>query len=59
VSYTRRGGPDPVTGKRPTLIVDRYVFGRAGRVATVDLETAKGVDNVDAYKMISRSFTWR
>lgn len=59
VSYTRRGGPDPVTGKRPTLIVDRYVFGHAGRVATVDLETAKGVDNVDAYKMMIGSFTWR
>jgi hypothetical protein len=59
VSYTRQGGADPVTGKRPLLIVDRYVFGRAGRVATVDLATVKGVDNVDAYRMISRSFTWR
>lgn len=59
VSYTRRGASDPVTGKRPTLIVDRYVLGRGGRVATIDLGTVKGVDNVDAYKMISGSFTWR
>lgn len=57
--YTRQGPADPVTGKRPLLLVDRYVYGRAGRVATVDLATPKGVDNVDAYRMISNSFRWR
>lgn len=59
VRYSRRGKADPVTGKRPLLLVDRYVYGRAGRVATVDLATPKGVDNVDAYRMISNSFRWR
>lgn len=59
VRYTRRGKADPVTGKRPLLLVDRYVYGRAGRVATVDLATPKGVDNVDAYRAISNSFKWR
>ncbi len=59
VRYTRQGKADPVTGKRPLLLVDRYVYGRAGRVATVDLATPKGVDNVDAYRMISNSFRWR
>jgi hypothetical protein len=28
-------------------------------VATVDLATPRGVDNIDAYRMISRSFAWR
>jgi hypothetical protein len=59
VSYTTQGTQDPVTGKSVTLIVDRYVLARGGRRATIDLGTAKGVDNVDAYKLIARSFRWR
>jgi prepilin-type processing-associated H-X9-DG protein len=59
VSYSVIGAPDAVTGKRPLLLVDRYVYAHGGRVATVDLATPKGVDNVDAYRMISRSFAWR
>ncbi|MEA2313080.1 MAG: hypothetical protein QOE28_3048 [Solirubrobacteraceae bacterium] len=59
VSYQMQGPADPVTGKRPLLLVDRYVYARAGRVATMDLATPKGVDNVDAYRLISRSFQWR
>ena len=58
VTYTTRSAPDPVTGKRVTLIVDRYVVGRGGRVATVDLGTPRGVDNVDAYRMMIQSFRW-
>jgi hypothetical protein len=59
VTYTTQGRPDPVTGKRVTLVVDRYVYARGGRRATVDLGTARGVDNVDAYRLIARSFRWR
>ena len=32
--------------------------GPGGRVATVDLGTPAGVDNVDAYRMIIQSFKW-
>lgn len=59
VTYTRLSAPDPVTGKRLPLTIDRYVFAHGGRVATLDLGTPVGVDNVDAYRMISRSFRWR
>jgi hypothetical protein len=59
VSYRTASAPNPVTGKRVQLVVDRYVYVKGGRRATVDLGTAKGVDNVDAYRMMSRSFTWR
>jgi hypothetical protein len=59
VSYTTLGAANPVTGKRLQLMVDRYVIARGGKVATVDLATPKGVDNVDAYRMISRSFRWQ
>jgi hypothetical protein len=58
-TYTRVGPPDPVTGKRPLLVIDRYVYSRSGRFATLDLATPRGVDNVDAYRMIADSFQWR
>jgi hypothetical protein len=59
VSYSIQGAADAVTGKRPLLLIDRYVYSKGGRVATLDLASPKGVDNVDAYRMISRSFTWQ
>ena len=58
VTYTTQGQKSPVTGQRPKITVDRYVYSQGGRVATVDLATPVGVDNVDAYRMISESFRW-
>jgi hypothetical protein len=57
--YTTKSAPNPVTGKRVTLTVDRYEFAHTGRLAVVDLGTPVGVDNVDAYRMMIQSFTWR
>jgi hypothetical protein len=57
--YTTQSPPNPVTGRRVRLIVDRYQLAHAGRVATVDLGTPVGVDNVDAYRMMIESFRWR
>lgn len=59
VVYTTRSAPNPVTAKRVTLVVDRYELARAGRRATVDLGTPRGVDNVDGYRMMIESFRWR
>ena len=53
-----QGPVDPVTGKKPTLMVDRYLLGSKGRVATVDESSPVGVDNVDAYRLIIESFQW-
>jgi hypothetical protein len=58
-TYTTRSAPNPVTGKRVTLIVDRYEFAKGGRLAVVDLGTPKGVDNVDAYRLMIESFHWQ
>lgn len=58
-TYTTRSAPNPVTGKRVTLTVDRYVLAHGGRVAIVDLGTPAGVDNVDAYKRMIESFKWQ
>jgi photosystem II reaction center protein PsbP len=59
VVYTTRSAPNPVTGKRVTLVVDRYELAKNGRRATVELGTPQGVDNVDGYRMMIESFTWR
>jgi hypothetical protein len=58
VTYMTQGQKSPVTGQRPKISVDRYVYFKGGKVATVDLATPVGVDNVDAYRMISESFRW-
>jgi PsbP len=58
VLYHVQGAPDPVTGKKPTLMVDRYELANKGRVATVNESTPVGVDNVDAYRKIIQSFQW-
>lgn len=58
-SFTRQSAPDPVTGKRVPLLVDVYEYERGGKVAVLELSTPEGVDNVDAYRMISESFRWR
>jgi hypothetical protein len=59
IVYTTASAPNPVTGKRVTLMVDRYYLPRAGKEAIVDLGTPVGVDNVDAYRMMIQSFRWR
>jgi hypothetical protein len=57
--YTTLTAPNPVTGRRVKLVVDRYELAHGGRVAVVDLGTPVGVDNVDAYRMMIESFRWR
>jgi hypothetical protein len=57
--YTTTGKPNPVTGLRAQLTVDRYELAHGGKRATVDLGTPKGVDNVDAYRLMIESFKWR
>jgi hypothetical protein len=57
--YTTRSAASAVTGKRVTLVVDRYYLAHAGKVAIVDLGTPEGVDNVDAYRLMIESFRWR
>ncbi len=59
VVYTTVSAPNAVTGKRVTLVVDRYYLWHAGKEAIVDLGTPEGVDNVDAYRLMIESFRWR
>ncbi len=57
--YQLASAPNPVTGKQVILTVDRYVFAHSGKVAVIDLGTPKGVDNVDGYRLMIESFTWK
>jgi len=59
VTYTTVSAPNAVTGKRVTLIVDRYYLWHGGKRAIVDLGTPIGVDNVDTYRLMIHSITWR
>ena len=59
VVYTTVSAPNQVTGKRVTLIVDRYYLPNGNQEAIVDLGTPQGVDNVDAYRLMIESFKWR
>ncbi len=47
----------PASACRSTI--DRYEYAHGGKVAVLDLATPVGVDNVDAYRMISESFRWQ
>jgi hypothetical protein len=58
IVYATRSAPNPVTDKRVTLLVDRYYIPGTGRYAIVDLGTPRGVDNVDAYRLMIESFRW-
>jgi hypothetical protein len=59
VVYSTESSPNPVTGKRVKLVVNRYYLSHGGKVAIVDLATPVGVDNVDAYRLMIESFRWR
>jgi len=58
VTYTTLSAPNSVTGKSTILMVDRYYLSHNGRLAVIDMGTPQGVDNVDAYRLMSESFTW-
>jgi hypothetical protein len=59
VEYQVDGNVDPVTGKRPRVVVDRYEMFGSGQVAVLELAAQVGVDNADAYLAIAKSFKWR
>jgi ABC-type phosphate transport system substrate-binding protein len=59
VVYSTESAPNSVTGKRVTLVVDRYYVPGVGKHAVVDLGTPQGVDNVDAYRLMIESFRWK
>ncbi|WP_445152188.1 hypothetical protein [Baekduia sp. Peel2402] len=58
LTYMMRSVPDPVTGKRVTDAVERYVFTKGGRTAVLTLSGPKGADNVDPWRIVTDSLRW-
>jgi hypothetical protein len=48
-----------VTGKKALLAVERYEFFHNGTTVTLTLSGAKGADNVDPWKIVSDSLSWK
>ncbi|MEO6125380.1 MAG: hypothetical protein ABIR32_16895 [Ilumatobacteraceae bacterium] len=57
-TYEIGSPPNPVTGKKALLAVERYVFNHHGTTVVLTLSGAKGADNVDPWKVVSDSLTW-
>lgn len=58
LTYLMRSAADPVTGKRITDAVERYVFTKGGRTAVLTLSGPKGADNVDPWRIVTDSLRW-
>ena len=58
IQYHAPSPPDPVTGKEVPSTIDRYYVPGTTGLAIVTLSTPDGVDNVDAFREMIKSFTW-
>jgi len=58
-TYRADAPPEPVTGKVVHDDVERYVFWKDGTAVVLTLSCPKGADNVDPWRIVTDSFTWR
>lgn len=58
ITYLAPARPDPVTGRAGTDAVERYTFFHAGRRAVLTLSGPQGADNVDPWRIVTRSLRW-
>ncbi|HEY2892053.1 MAG TPA: hypothetical protein VGJ31_15565 [Dongiaceae bacterium] len=59
ISCKSNSAPNQVTGKQIRLENDRYLFFKAGKMATLDMSAPAGADNVDQWKLMAESFRWQ
>lgn len=59
ITYEANSRPNPVTGKRYRLVVERFELYRGGTEAVLELSSPVGADNVDPWRIVSGSFRWR
>jgi hypothetical protein len=58
-SFLAQSSPDPVTGKTRTNAVEEWHFFHKGRELVLTLQGPKGADNVDPWKIVTDSVTWK
>jgi hypothetical protein len=59
ITYTATSAANPVTGKTIRLAVQRYEFWKNGTEAIVTVSGPVAADNVDPWKLVTDSFTWK
>ncbi|MGW1987322.1 hypothetical protein ACWCPJ_33480 [Streptomyces collinus] len=59
LTYQADSAKDPVTGKVVRDAFERYAYYRSGHEVDVTLSGPVNADNVDPWRIISDSFTWR
>ncbi len=58
LTYSSTSAPNPVTGKTIKLENEQYLFWKRGKLARLTLSAPLGADNVDQWRLMSRSFRW-
>jgi hypothetical protein len=58
-TYSQDSAADPVTGRVVRDDVELFVFWRGGTQALLTLSGPHGADNVDPWKKISTSLSWK
>jgi len=58
ITFRENSAPNDVTGRQYRLDVLRYELYRSGREVDVSLSSPVGADNVDPWRIVSRSFRW-
>jgi hypothetical protein len=59
ITATVNSDPDPVTAKQVRLEEEFFLFYQNGKQAMLKLWAPQGADNVDQWKSISESFSWK
>ncbi|MGW3123190.1 hypothetical protein ACWDBW_39785 [Streptomyces sp. NPDC001107] len=59
LTYQGDSAKDPVTGKVVRDAFERYAFYRSGHEVDLTLSGPVNADNVDPWRIVSDSFTWR
>jgi hypothetical protein len=59
ITYQAASPPNAVTGKSVRLDVERYEFWSRGTEAIVTLSGSVGSDNVDPWRIVTNSFSWK
>jgi len=59
ITYEADSAPEPVTHKVVRDSVERYEFFHHGEEAVLTLSGPVGADNVDPWRIVSDSFTWK
>jgi hypothetical protein len=59
ISYSSNSEPNPVTSKQVRLENQIYLYYANGKLVSVEFYAPYGSDNVDQWRLMSRSFRWQ